>query len=191
VDYTGSFLFTHFGYSGPAVLNISRHWIREGSPAPPLHACFLPGTPPEEVREWLLKGAREHPRQGIVAYLAQRIPRSLARGLECLAGLPEGRVLGELTRPERAALLAALTDCALPLEGHRGYAKAEATAGGVPLDEVDPETLQSQLSPGLFLAGEVMDVDGMLGGYNFQWAWSSGVVAGRAAARYALSRSHE
>jgi predicted flavoprotein YhiN len=65
----------------------------------------------------------------------------------------------------------------------RGYGYAEVTAGGVPLDEVDPATLQSRLRPGLYFAGEILDVDGRLGGFNFQWAWSSGYVAGTAAAR--------
>ena len=70
----------------------------------------------------------------------------------------------------------------------RGYTYAEVTAGGVPLDEVDPTTLQSRVCPGLYLVGEILDVDGRLGGFNFQWAWSSGWVAGHAASR-ALARA--
>jgi len=75
-----------------------------------------------------------------------------------------------------------VTEYELPVLEVMGYKKAEVTAGGVPIDEVDPRTMESRLAPGLHLAGEILDTDGRLGGYNFQWAWSTGWVAGRAAA---------
>jgi predicted flavoprotein YhiN len=78
-------------------------------------------------------------------------------------------------------MLARLTARELPITGTMGYERAEATAGGVALDEVDPSTLESRKAPGVFLCGEMLDVDGRLGGFNFQFAWSSGTVAGRAA----------
>jgi predicted flavoprotein YhiN len=85
----------------------------------------------------------------------------------------------------------ALLDQELKIDAVADYVKAEATAGGVALDEIEPATMMSKLQNGLFFAGEVCDVDGWLGGYNFQWAWSSGTVAGRAAARWALKSERE
>src|SRR5207249_5256787 len=93
------------------------------------------------------------------------------------------RALAYLTRHERRALVHALVRWPLPVTDSRGYNFAEATAGGVSLDEVDMTTMESRVCPGLFLVGEMLDVDGRIGGFNFQWAWSSGFVAGRALAR--------
>ena len=84
-----------------------------------------------------------------------------------------------LTRRARQSLLRALTRMALPVCGSRGFAVAEATAGGVLLQEINTATMESRLCPGLYLCGEICDVDGRIGGYNFQWAWASGYVAGR------------
>jgi predicted flavoprotein YhiN len=95
----------------------------------------------------------------------------------------------ELKKGEREALLAALTCYALPVSGHEGYAKAEVTGGGVPLNEVDCSTLESRLAPGLHLCGEVLDVFGRIGGFNFYWAWATGRVAGAVAALLRPSRA--
>jgi predicted flavoprotein YhiN len=94
-----------------------------------------------------------------------------------------GAYASQTGRERRAALAERLCARPLPVDGTLGYEKAEVTAGGVPLDEVDASTLESRKAPGLFLCGEVLDVDGRLGGFNFQWAWSSGTVAGRSAMR--------
>jgi predicted flavoprotein YhiN len=91
--------------------------------------------------------------------------------------------LGRLTREERRRLVRGIVERPLPVAGSRGYAFAEATAGGVPLAEVDTATMQSKRQPGLFLAGEMLDVDGRIGGFNFQWAWSSAWVAAGGLAR--------
>ncbi len=92
--------------------------------------------------------------------------------------------MAHLTRERRHALVHALLDTALPVRGSRGFAYAEVTAGGVPLEEVDPATMESRVCPGLHLTGEILDVDGRLGGFNFQWAWSSAWVAAQAIARH-------
>ena len=88
---------------------------------------------------------------------------------------------GDLPRDARRRLAALVTATPLPVTGDRGFAAAEATAGGVPLAEVRLETMESRVCPGLYLAGEILDVDGRIGGFNFQWAWASGFVAGTAA----------
>lgn len=86
--------------------------------------------------------------------------------------------MGSLTRPQRHTLLTVLTQLPLPVSGHRGFNVAEVTAGGVPLNELDLKTMASRVCPGLFLCGEICDVDGRIGGYNFQWAWASGYTVG-------------
>ena len=88
----------------------------------------------------------------------------------------------DIPREARKRLVQSLTALPLEITGDRGFTVAEATAGGVPLTEVRLETMESRICPGLFFAGEVLDVDGRIGGFNFQWAWASGFVAGRAAA---------
>ena len=88
---------------------------------------------------------------------------------------------GQLSRDARRALVHALTALPLPVVQHRGWNYAEVTAGGVPLDEIDYRTMQSRKVPGLYLAGEILDCDGRIGGFNFQWAWATGYLAGTAA----------
>ena len=113
--------------------------------------------------------------------LSAWMPERLAIQLCAEAGVGPARWLSQVPREARSTLLALLTERPLRVNGTLGYEKAEVTAGGVPLAEVDPSTLESRVVPGLYLCGEVLDVEGRLGGFNFQWAWSSGTVAGRAA----------
>jgi predicted flavoprotein YhiN len=115
--------------------------------------------------------------------LGQRLPQSVADAWLLLAGLARDATLAHLTREDRRRLSHALLATRLEVEDSRGYAYAEVTAGGVPLDEIDTATMESRRQPGLYLVGEILDVDGRLGGFNFQWAWSSGWVAGHALAR--------
>jgi hypothetical protein len=109
--------------------------------------------------------------------LAEQLPASLAAALLDQLQLNGDTRLADLTREARRLLAHATTALPLPVTDSRGYNYAEATAGGVALDEIDPVTMQSRLCPGLFLAGEMLDVDGRLGGFNFQWAWASGRTA--------------
>jgi predicted flavoprotein YhiN len=114
------------------------------------------------------------------------VPASLAAALIDAADLDGAVALAHLTRDDRRRLVHALTALPLPVAGTRGYQYAEATAGGVPLGEISPATMGSRLCEGLYLVGEMLDVDGRIGGFNFQWAWSSGFVAGRGLARPVL-----
>ena len=153
---TDSFLFTHFGFSGPAALNISRHFAgARPEENPKIMANFLPGTAeksslPERFLETFMKKVR----------------------------------MGKNENPKRLNHL--LSNYPLEVTGVFGYKKAEATAGGVNLKEVKVSTMESKLMEGLYLAGEILDVDGRIGGFNFQWAWSTGAVAGRSAAQSLL-----
>ncbi len=106
------------------------------------------------------------------------LPRRLIESLLAELGLPAERKAAEIGRRDWARLIDALKQCAVDVRGTRGFEKAEVTAGGVPLDEVDSRNLQSKLVPNLYFAGEVLDLDGPIGGYNFQAAWSTGWLAG-------------
>jgi hypothetical protein len=183
--FRGPLLFTHFGVSGPVVLDASRHWCqaRAEESACELAVSFLPGTDFATAEGWLLEAARLRPGSLLRGSLAERLPASLAVALLGRAGGSEETRLGRLARDTRRRLLAELLDWRPPVRESRGYNVAEVTAGGVPLAEVDPASMESRLAPGLFLVGEILDVDGRLGGFNFQWAWSSAWVAGGGLAR--------
>ena len=178
---TGSTLCTHRGLSGPAVLDISRHWLvaRHADPAATLSINWLPEESAESIDHLLVDGQR----RGALAVLRQRLTERLAR---CLCEQAGAAPTGDLTRDARRAVAAAVVATPLPIIGDRGFTVAEATAGGVPLTEIRLETMESRISPGLHFAGEVLDVDGRIGGFNFQWAWASGYVAGAAAATAVL-----
>jgi predicted Rossmann fold flavoprotein len=181
VSVPGSLLVAHFGYSGPAALDLSRHWLRADERDRRVTANFAPGSTRESLLDgWLAAGADA--RTTVRRFLGERMPDRIARELAREAGVDPAMALGQVPKSARAALIARVVERPLPVTGTLGYEKAEVTAGGVKLSEVNPSTLESRLVPGLYLCGEIIDVDGRLGGFNFQFAWSSGTVAGRAAA---------
>lgn len=176
----GAMLWTHFGISGPAALDVSRHWLRlrlDGEIAT-LHANLLGETFEAAEARWLSMAAAR-PKQALANAAAALVPAAVAQAMATHCDIPPERTLAELSRTERRAVVHTLTDWPLPIADSRGYDYAEVTAGGVTLTEIDPATMQSRATPGLFLVGEVLDVDGRLGGFNFQWAWSSAFVAAR------------
>ena len=144
---------------------------------------FLPGQNFERIEGTLLDSARSRPRAALGRIVAEQVPERLAVALVRKAGLDPALPLGQLSRAQRRALIRALTDFVLPIERDRGWNFAEVTAGGVPLQEIDYRTLASRKVVGLSLVGEMLDCDGRIGGFNFQWAWATGYLAGRAAAR--------
>jgi predicted Rossmann fold flavoprotein len=171
----GGFLFTHRGYSGPAVLDASHLAVR--SRTQPLSVSWTPHSPEEWDRR-LREGT------GMVATpLRRALPDRLAETLLSEAGVDPARPLPQLRREERRRLVDLLTRYPLPWTGDEGYRKAEVTGGGVALSEVDPRTLESRLHPGLFLCGEILDAFGPIGGHNFAWAWATGRAAGLGASR--------
>jgi predicted Rossmann fold flavoprotein len=188
----GALLWTHFGASGPVALNLSRHWHRAvldtaagggAADAVDVQVCVLPNETFESVERWLLDETASRPRAQLVTVLAQRLPRAVAEAWLGHAGVGREATMAHLTREDRRRLAHALVATPLDVQDSRGYTYAEVTAGGVPLDEIDRATMESRRQPGLYLVGEILDVDGRLGGFNFQWAWSSGWVAGQALAR--------
>ena len=182
--YSGSTLCTHLGLSGPSILDISRHWLieQDADSNVRLNINWLP-----EHSENVLDDLLQDQRIGAFGVLRRWLPDRLARQLCIESG---ATCTGDLTRSIRKKLVKSVTATPLPVQGNRGFAVAEATAGGVPLEEVQLETMESRKCPGLYLAGEVLDVDGRIGGFNFQWAWSSGFVAGSAVAKSATEGSN-
>ncbi|MHB8080010.1 MAG: BaiN/RdsA family NAD(P)/FAD-dependent oxidoreductase [Candidatus Krumholzibacteriia bacterium] len=176
-ERTGSFLFTHRGFSGPVVLDLSRHLAGPAGSATQLRVRWGGDDAPDW--DGLLRPGGVRPLAGL---LAQRLPRRLAERLLDEAGLQPAARAADLSRETRRALVAALADFPLPVDGNEGYRTAEVTGGGVPLGEVSPRTLESRLVPGLHFAGEILDGTGRIGGFNFLWAWVTGRKAGLAAA---------
>ena len=181
----GSLLFTHFGVSGPVVLDMSRHWntARSAGKAS-LFANFRPGEDHSSVSEWLLEMQKARPHLTLQALLASLLPERLVSLLITeSARLDPARRMKVLSRIERSRLSESLTRCELPAEEDRGFNFAEVTAGGVPLKELHLSTMSSRICAGLYLCGEILDVDGRIGGYNFQWAWATGRLAGVSVAK--------
>lgn len=176
----GSLLWTHFGISGPAALDLSRHWLRARLEQRRVSASASLMAPLgfEATNQWLIDVSRKRPRLRVAGSLALRMPARLGAELAAFAGLGPDEVLSQVPRERRKTLVHALTTLPLPVSASRGYTAAEATAGGIALSEIDPATMRSRVCPGLFLVGEMLDVDGRLGGFNFQWAWSSARVGG-------------
>lgn len=180
---TGSLLWTHFGISGPVVMDASRFLTiaRGRGQAVELFCNFSPGQTEESVRQWFKVQAAAAPRRSLGKTLATRMPERLSIALCTYAGCDPSKAMGQCHRDERERLVGLLLRCPLPVERDRGWNHAEVTAGGVLLEEVDYRTMESKLVPGLYLVGEILDCDGRIGGFNFQWAWSTGYLAGRAA----------
>ena len=184
---TGSMLWTHFGVSGPVVLDASRHWVMAQAHGenPELRCGFAPRMSFEALeREWLAI-IRDRPRLSARRLLGPRLAERLADALSSSAGIDPSMPAAQMSRTQRRELLHRVLELRLPVVRARGWDFAEVTAGGVPLGEIDYRSMQSRLVPGLYLVGEILDCDGRIGGFNFQWAWSSGFVAGRALARAA------
>ncbi|MBI4484383.1 MAG: aminoacetone oxidase family FAD-binding enzyme, partial [Acidobacteria bacterium] len=181
----GAMLWTHFGVSGPVALNASRHYLRadlEGRPVR-ITANFCDGASFGDIDRMWVDLAAARPRTSIQNALATTLPASAAgallRRLEIDGSVP----LAHFGRDGRRRLAHALYVWPLPIVGARGYNFAEVTAGGVELSEIDPATMASRVCAGLYLVGEMLDADGRIGGFNFQWAWATAYVAGTALAR--------
>lgn len=177
------FLFTHRGFSGPAVLNVSHVYTRPRSgERPAILARWGAFERADWEREFNVGG-----RTQLATVIRRQLPERLALALLDQAVVPPDRTLAQLRREERESMLTALTALPLPITGDEGYRQAEVTGGGVALSEIDPVTMESRRTPGLFLCGEVLDAFGPIGGFNFHWAWATGRAAGLGARRLLLS----
>lgn len=172
IAFTEAVMFSHRGLTGPAVLQISNYWAQKRS----VHLNLCPG---DDVRGWLGASKRNRPKTLLRSVLGEKLPKRLVLLLEQLfwahnRDLP----LASFSDSELETIARNLTRWSLTPSGTQGYATAEVTLGGVDTNEISSKTMESKRVPGLYLVGEVVDVTGHLGGYNFQWAWASGFVAG-------------
>jgi hypothetical protein len=175
----GALLFAHFGVTGPAALDVSRAVSGHPRPADLVLECDLaPDADLQAVEAAIRETCRRAGRRLAGGLLDAWLPRRVSETIAEHAGVAAGRRAAELSRPERQALESGLKRLQIPVAGTMGFRKAEVTAGGVALEEVDSSTLQSKRVPGLYFAGEILDLDGPIGGYNFQAAFSTGWLAG-------------
>jgi len=165
-------LFTHRGLSGPSILQISSYWD-EGE------GVTIDLAPGRDIADMLAAAKSASPRREVLSELSEHLPKRLAA--DVLDELALGGRLAELSKKEIAAIGARVNRWQVRPSGTEGYRTAEVTLGGVDVSGLSAQTMESKAQPGLFFIGEVVDVTGHLGGYNFQWAWSSGFVAGEAA----------
>lgn len=179
VSRRGSMLFAHFGLSGPVILDVSRVVTEHPLPIRLRLECdFLPSLSEPALDEHLRTRSLSDGKKLLASILPDDIPRRLADVIVENAGLSRERKAAGLAKEDRRKLVQAIKRGPIPVTGSMGFAKAEVTAGGVPLGEVDSRTMASKIVPNLFLAGEILDLDGPIGGYNFQAAWSTGWLAG-------------
>ena len=176
---TGGFLFTHRGYSGPSVLDVSHVAVRSYEEGGERARIAVQWAPYQDA-EWE-RALRPDGNRSVARALAEELPDRLATALLGAARVDPARPLAQLRREERNRLVETLVRGVLPWTGHEGYRKAEVTGGGVSLTEIDPGTMESLRHPGLFICGEALDAFGPIGGYNFLWAWATGRAAGLAA----------
>jgi predicted Rossmann fold flavoprotein len=186
---TGSLLWTHVGISGPVVLDASRFWTlatQQGTSVE-MYGNFVPRQSADELRAWFVAQAAQHPRRSLVRTLSSLVPDRFAESLCRHQACEPQTAVAQVPRLSRDRLLSALTRFHFPIIGDRGWNVAEVTAGGVPLEEINYRTMESKLVPGLYLLGEILDCDGRIGGFNFQWAWTTGWLAGESAVRSLLN----
>jgi predicted Rossmann fold flavoprotein len=170
--FSEALLFTHRGVSGPSILQISSYW-REGDE---IRVSLLPDR---DVGDMLREARKANGRQAVQTVLSAHLPKRLAQAIG--EGTAVTRNLADLSDADMRKVAGAVNDWRIRPAGSEGYRTAEVTLGGVDTSALDQKTMQVKAVPGLFFIGEVVDVTGWLGGYNFQWAWSSGWAAGQAA----------
>ncbi len=175
----GSLLFTHFGVSGPVVLNVSR--AVSGHPAPStltLECDLLPAYQETDLQQVLQQAGQTAGNQLVLTRWTEFFPRRVVEAIFNVAGIAVTQKCSEFSKLDRGRLITATKRLVIPISGTLGFEKAEVTAGGVALDEVDSHTMQSRLVSHLYFAGEILNLDGPIGGYNFQAAFSTGWLAG-------------
>jgi predicted Rossmann fold flavoprotein len=172
-------LFTHFGLSGPAVLDVSRAITGAQSVNDVMLVVdLLPAVRAADLEVLFQRMAVADGKRLVAGVLAEQLPRRLVDALLARAEVVGDRRMAQFSADERRRVTEQLKRCEIVISGTRGFEKAEVTAGGVDLAEVDSRTMESKLVPNLYLAGEILDLDGFIGGYNFQAAFSTGWVAG-------------
>lgn len=177
--FRGSLLWTHFGISGPVVLDYSRHWhfAQIHSKFATTFCNFCPNFDVQSFDAALLAWGQHNPTGSLRKQLSLHLPSRFVDATLNELNIPRETNFSQFPKANRQLLVRRLIARELSILDSRGFGFAEATAGGVPLHEINPSTMESRLCPSLYFTGEILDVDGRLGGFNFQWAWSSAAVA--------------
>ena len=177
----GEMLFTHFGLSGPLVLSSSAHmdFTKNSYTA---HIDLKPALDEQKLDARLLRDFEERANQNFSSVLGGLVPQSMVPAVITRCGIPATQKAHDIRREQRRSLLEVLKDFKIELKGTRPVEEAIITSGGVKVGEVDPKTMESKKLPGLYIAGELLDVDAYTGGFNLQIAWATGYAAGSAAA---------
>jgi len=172
-----SLLLTHDGFSGPAAMNVSEWFSETGQNQTTLEIHWIPDQNENGIRNWLLQEIAASPSKKMPSVLKSVLPERLAVVFCRMAGISEVS-LNQIGKSRLSALITLLTAFSPEITGTSGFKKAEVTSGGIRFSELELSTLELRRFPGLFAAGEIINVHGIIGGYNFQWAWSSGWLAG-------------
>lgn len=182
----GEMLFTHFGLSGPIILDISREAVEalEQKRKAEIRLDCKPALDNTVLDARLIRELGQHGKSKLKTLLKTLLPLSMILPFCREAGLDPEKFCSRITAEERRRILESLKDLRFELSGFRGWNEAIVTAGGIELKEVNPSTMESKVLPGLFFAGEILDLDAATGGFNLQIAWSSGFVAGRSATEF-------
>lgn len=176
---TGEMLFTHFGISGPVVLDLSRLIIEYlCKPDSIVSVNFLPGYNSNELSQYLNSVWLNQPRKTLVNSLTSLLPKKLVSVLLYEMKIEDTKKVNQLTKKDKQLLTERLSNCQLEVKSPRSFDESMVTAGGVSMNEINIRTMESLKAKGLYLAGEVLDIDGKSGGYNLQFAWSTGYLAG-------------
>ncbi len=179
---TGEILFTDYGFSGIPILQLSRY-VHDPDNQFAIHLDLLPGHSSESVKEILKNRIKAHPNHHVsdifLTWIHKRITMVLLK--ECC--LSSETICQTLTDKNIESIITTLKSWMFPISGTKSWSEAQVTRGGINLDNIHPLTLESKCTPNLYFSGEILDVDGDCGGYNLQWAWSSGILAGQSAAK--------
>ena len=177
---TDDLLFTKYGVSGFTILNLSARLVPElGTQRAVIWVNFFPGRSPEAISQLLKERWQRHPHRSLELSFAGLLSSKLVRPLLDHLGFDAAQRVNQLGKGARWQLAQSLTNWPIAVSEPRPFDYAEVTIGGVRTEDINPDTLESFLVPGLYFAGEMVDIHADLGGFNFQWAWASGVLAGR------------
>lgn len=187
---TGEIQYTDYGISGIPVFQVSRYAVKAADSKRIVTAVLdmLPDFEAETLITQSIKRMYQHNTQDIVTFFSGLLNKKLVQAVAKNCGYPAGTTMDALGKKGIAKMITAFKDFSFDITGSRSFDAAQICQGGVSLEEVDSQFMQSLLCPGLFFAGELLDVDGKCGGYNLQWAWSSGHLAGTSAAQYCISQ---
>lgn len=180
-ENTGTIMFAHFGLSAPVILEISRIIAQEtivNKNSVKLTVNFLPDIKNEDLEKTLIKRWSTSPNKPLDLSFIGLLPKKVFPALLDVAGIERGLKCSDVTKELRGKIMKLLSEYEFEIDSVRDYKAAHFTAGGVNTKELNPKTLESKLQEGLYFCGEVMDIDGICGGYNLQWAWSTGAVVG-------------